>query len=231
MAWIQYQRRIHRISRACHFPHASTKGLKCAAQYIARFLVANWVPFYICGGYACLTTADPKRLTSGLDIVVDTHQPRQLMASLLSDPHFVTDPTHTASTRVMFLVEATEELVEIDIIPGGWGGIFPFVAMMMPYLEKNLHSIPVPSISVLLRMKLKTYSRLATKPFEKRQTEGRDIWNLRKRMKAKKQYFDPELDEDEYAGLQAWLAEHHDEGLWVGLGIPELDDQLRCVIV
>jgi len=148
-------------------------------------------------------------------VVVESGRGYHGLLNLFSDPHFIYDQTRILSESPFFYVEQTGELVEVDGLPAGWGGIFPRLGEAATVVHNGFRFL---DLATLLRMKLRAWGNPTRRASNKGVSDQADIISLRSRMQAHSLTFSTPLDGEERAGLNAWIEQYDDEVVWDALG-------------
>jgi hypothetical protein len=203
-------------------PAVSQNDLHTCAMFLHDQLAARGVPYYFCGGFACINVAMTARTTADIDVAVPTGQAGLGQLHVILDlPEFVTDKEKYLSESPFFYVEDTGSLVEVDGIMAGFQA-FPAVseADTMRVGQKEMVFLAPAG---LLLLKLSSWASKKRREGPKRNGDYSDATAIRelliqdgKRVQLSK------LKGDGMEGLKLWVQEFKDLKEW-----QKLDPGLR----
>lgn len=174
------------------------------------------VPYYFCGGFACINVGMTARTTADIDIVVPNgEQGFGILLDILSRAPFIQDKTETLpKDTYYFYVESTGNFVEVDSIIAGF----------MAYPSLNEARIVKAGAQMqlnflepagLLRLKLSSWANESRRKGPKRSGDMSDITSIRSLLVINKEPMDLKgLQSDMAKGLQLWVQEFHDLQMW-----------------
>lgn len=172
------------------------------------------MPYYFCGGFACITVAMTARTTADIDIAVPSgDEGYGVLLDIFSRYPFITDTDHYLPGSHYFFVESSGRFVEVDGILAGF--------MSFPKIEEaNIIRVGPLQLNILspaglLKLKLSSWANTTRRKGPKRNGDMTDIRFIRECMIGNGENIKlKHLQDDEAKGLREWVKEFQDLKQW-----------------
>jgi hypothetical protein len=203
--------------RTATLPPPPQGDLYQCAIFLHEELNKAQVPYYFCGGFACINVGMTARTTSDIDIAVPNHHGYNTLLGILSRPPFIQDSTGTLpKDSYYFYVESNDSFVEVDGIIAGF--------MAFPSIDKativQVGKPPGMQLNFLepaglLRLKLSGWANETRRTGPKRAGDMSDITSIRDLLISNEVKMDLKgLKSDMANGLRDWVREFKDLQKW-----------------
>lgn len=197
-------------------PPPTQGDLYRCAMYLHGQLNQAQVPYYFCGGFACINVGMTARTTSDIDIAVPNgNHGYGTLLNILSRPPFIQDKTGTLpQNSYYFYVESTGNFVEVD---GIIAGFMAFPTIDEATIVKAGQSMQLNFLAPvgLLRLKLSGWANGTRRMGPKRLGDMSDITSIRDLLISNGAKMDLKgLKSDMAKGLHDWVKEFKDLPKW-----------------
>ena len=208
---------------AAILPQPNQRDLYQCAIYLNSKLQEIAVPYYFCGGFACINVGMTARTTSDIDIAVPNGaQGFGRLLDILSRHPFIQDTTGTLpKDSYYFYVESSGKFVEVDAIIAGFMA-FPAVDQARIVTSEQMQ-LSFLEPAGLLKLKLSGWANETRRKGPKRAGDMSDITSIRDLLAGDNVSMDLKgLSGDMAKGLKAWVEEFKDLQEW-----QKLDSKLK----
>ncbi|KAK3306332.1 uncharacterized protein B0T15DRAFT_137774 [Chaetomium strumarium] len=186
------------------------------AMYLHQKLSEAGVPYYFCGGFACINVGMTARSTADIDIAVPNgaHGYGTLL-NILSRPPFIQDKTGTLPRdSYYFFVESSGNFVEVDGVIAGFMQ-FPTLEQAKVIQAGKTMKLNFLEPTGLLKLKFDAWSKKSRREGPKRNGDITDITSLRDLLISNRARMDLVELKGEFAkGLREWVREFGDLKQW-----------------
>ncbi|EHK96084.1 hypothetical protein M7I_8219 [Glarea lozoyensis 74030] len=162
-------------------PSPPQRDLYSCAIYLHNELSKRNVPYYFCGGFACINVGMTARTTSDIDIAVPNGPDGfGVLLNILSRAPFIQDKTGVLPRgSYYFFVQSSGTFVEIDGIMAGFMGFPTFDPAKIVQTSQQQLQLKFLEPSELLRLKFSTWANETRRKGPKRQGDISDILSIR----------------------------------------------------
>lgn len=185
-------------------------------MYLHAELSRANVPYYFCGGFACINVGMTARTTSDIDIAVPNgNHGYGTLLDILSRPPFIQDKTGILPMNsYYFHVESSGNFVEVDGIIAGYMA-FPTIDQASIIQVGQHMQLNFLEPAALLRLKLTSWANETRRKGPKRYGDISDITSIRDLLIGNGVSMDLKyLKSDMAKGLQDWVTEFDDLKKW-----------------
>ncbi|KAM4060115.1 hypothetical protein HRG_002276 [Hirsutella rhossiliensis] len=201
---------------AATLPPPPQRDLYSCALHLHKELKRANVPYYFCGGFACINVGMTARTTSDIDIAVPNgaHGYGTLL-DIFSKPPFIQDKTGVLpSDSQYFFAESGGTFVEVDGIIAGFMA-FPTLDQAGIVRLGQQMQLNFLDPDGLLRLKLSGWANETRRKGAKRYGDMQDIRSIRDLLITDKVQLDLKgLKSDMAKGLSEWIREFNDLKTW-----------------
>lgn len=185
-------------------------------MYLHTQLTNRKVPYYFCGGFACINVGMTARTTADIDIAVPNgNSGYGSLLEIMSQPPFIQDRDGVLpKDSYYFYSKSSGNFIEVD---GIIAGFMAFPELTKARIVKAGASMQLNFLEPagLLRLKLSSWANETRRKGPKRNGDMSDITSIRDLLISNGRSMDLKgLQSDMAKGLQAWTNEFDDLEVW-----------------